>query len=344
VIYDVEFNSSVAYQASEVVDLAMIAEAQGFGAFWEGEANNMDPIVLLSAIAARTTTLGLGTAVYHVWGRSPATLAIQAATLNDLSGGRLLLGLGASNPRIAAWHGAEFGHPLGRVREYVDIVRGLQSGEKEQLHGTYYSSTDFKLAWKPRHPEIQMFIAALRPKMVRLAGEISRGVVVNMASPAVVRDLVEGVRAGAEQAGKDPDAAEVVVKVRCTIHPDLAVAREPLKKVLTFYSLARYYDRMIAEIGFEKEIAAIHEAYASGGFAAARAAVPDSMLDGLPLIPARSTGEVIERLQPYIEAGATRLVVTYVPATDDLLGEVRSFLLERGWGSAAAAVPSAASA
>src|SRR3954454_24825491 len=95
-IYDVEFNSSTQYPAPAVVELAEMAEAHGFAAFWEGEANNMDPMVLVSAIASPPRTLHLGRAIYHVFGRSPVTLAIQAATLNDLSGGRFLLGLGPS--------------------------------------------------------------------------------------------------------------------------------------------------------------------------------------------------------------------------------------------------------
>ncbi|MGH7836107.1 MAG: LLM class flavin-dependent oxidoreductase, partial [Candidatus Binatia bacterium] len=122
-IYDVEFNSAAHYPAGGVMELVEMAEGAGFGAYWKGESNSTDPLVLLSGAASRTTTIKLGTAIYHIYGRSPVTLGIQAATLQDLSGGRLLLGLGVANKSIAAWHGGLFDRPLRRAREYIDIVR-----------------------------------------------------------------------------------------------------------------------------------------------------------------------------------------------------------------------------
>src|SRR5919109_1591631 len=168
--FDVEFNSGAFYPAAGTVELAEIAEERGFGAVWKGESNSTDPIVLLSAMAARTTTLRLGTAIYHVFGRSPVTLGIQAATLNDLSGGRFLLGLGPSNPRIASWHGAAFDRPLRRMREYIAIVQGVERGERVESHGETYSTSGFKLSWRPRYPASPLYLAALGPQMLRLAG------------------------------------------------------------------------------------------------------------------------------------------------------------------------------
>ena len=107
-IYDVEINSAAHYPAADVPGLIELAEQVGFGAFWKGESNSTDPIVMLSAVASRTRKIKLGTAIYHIYGRSPVTLGIQAATLQDLSGGRLLLGLGVAHKSIAAWHGGVF--------------------------------------------------------------------------------------------------------------------------------------------------------------------------------------------------------------------------------------------
>ena len=116
-IYDIEINSAAHYPAAGVIDLVEIAEGVGFGAFWKGESNSTDPLVLLSGAASRTRTIKLGTAIYHIYGRSPVTLGIQSATLQDLSNGRLLLGLGVANKSIAAWHGGIFDRPLKRARE-----------------------------------------------------------------------------------------------------------------------------------------------------------------------------------------------------------------------------------
>src|SRR6187401_1206064 len=112
--YDVEFDSSAFYPAAATVELAQLAEDRGFEGVWKGESNSTDPLVLLSAMAARTSRIKLGTAIYHIYGRSPVTLGIQAATLNDLSDGRVILGLGVANKTIAGWHGGTFDRPIRR--------------------------------------------------------------------------------------------------------------------------------------------------------------------------------------------------------------------------------------
>ena len=325
-IYDVEFNSSTQYPAPSVVELAELAEARGFTAFWEGEANNMDPMVLLSAIAARTRTLQLGTAIYHVFGRSPVTLGIQAATLNDLSGGRFLLGLGPSNPRIASWHGAAFDRPIRRMREYVEIVQGVERGEKVDYHGETYSTRGFRLSWRPRYPASPLYLAALGPQMLRLAGQIARGVIVNMADPPQLRKLIAGIREGAEAAGRDPSEVEIVAKVRCALNHDRDAAKVPLRKVLTFYSLADFYRRMLADMGWGAEIEAIYAAYQQGGFNAGMAQVTDRMLAELPMVAAASVDEIRDRVRPYEEAGATRIIMAPVPCTTDVVPEIKAFV------------------
>src|SRR5256712_12539860 len=134
-IYDIEINSAAHYPAAGVIELVELAEKVGFGAFWKGESNSTDPMVLLSAAASRTKTIKLGTAIYHIYGRSPVTLGIQAATLNDLSDGRLLLGLGVANQPIASWHAGTFDKPIRRIREYSDIVRKVATGERVEYQG-----------------------------------------------------------------------------------------------------------------------------------------------------------------------------------------------------------------
>src|SRR5918992_4647320 len=127
-LYDVEINSAAHYPAADVPGLIELAEQAGFRAFWKGESNSTDPLGMLSAVASRTKTIQLGTAIYHIYGRSPVTLGIQSATLQDLSGGRLLLGLGVGNKAIAAWHGGTVDRPLRRAQEYIDIVRKTARG------------------------------------------------------------------------------------------------------------------------------------------------------------------------------------------------------------------------
>src|SRR4026207_2553984 len=139
-IFDVEINSASPFPAAGVPGLVELAEQVGFGAFWKGESNSTDPFVMLSAVASRTKKIKLGTAIYHIYGRSAVTLGIQSATLQDLSGGRLLLGLGVANKTIASCHGGAFGRPLRRAKEYIEIVRKTAAGERMEYQGEIYST------------------------------------------------------------------------------------------------------------------------------------------------------------------------------------------------------------
>src|SRR5882762_3123523 len=307
--YDIELNSASHYPVRGIVDLSPMIEQAGFGAFWKGESNSTDPFVLISAIAARTDKLKLGTAIYHIYGRSAVTLGIQSATIQDLSGGRLLLGLGVANKTIAAWHGGVFDRPLRRAREYIDIVKQTASGERVEYEGEIYNTGKrFQLSWKPAHPKFPVYLAGLGPQMTKLVGKISDGVFINMATPATIRDIAAPVREGAKEAGRDPGSVEIIAKVRVSLNPDRKIARSKLRQVLTFYNIADHYRDMLIASGFEAEVSAVQEAFKQGGFKAAQEQITDAYMDKLPVIPGTSIGEIKERLKPFEEAGATRLV------------------------------------
>ena len=326
-IYDTEFNSAAQVPAKICADAAELAEERGFGGVWKGESNSRDPLVLLTAYAARTSRLELGTAIYHMYGRSPVTLGIQAATLNEYADGRLLLGLGVANGTIAAWHGDTYERPLRRIREYVEVVRATYSGERVEYEGDFHSSTKgFKLAFEPPPYPLRIMLAALGPQMARLAGKISDGVVINMASPARVREIVEWCHDGARAAGRDPADFQVVAKLRVALNPDAAFAKQSLKKVLTFYALQNGYSQMLRDMGFTEDVERIRDAYARDGFRAARDQVSDDLFAGVPMFAGSTLDGLAERLDAYREAGVTRMIVAPVPTGDDVWGELRSFV------------------
>jgi len=332
VIYDIELNSAAHYPVRGVVELSPLIEQAGFGAFWKGESNSTDPFVMISGIAARTSKLKLGTAIYHIYGRSAVTLGIQSATLQDLSGGRLLLGLGVANKTIAAWHGGVFDRPLRRAKEYIEIVRKTAAGERVEYAGEIYNTGQrFQLSWKPSHPAFPVYLAGLGPQMTKLVGQISDGVFINMATPAKIRDIAERVRAGAVEAGRDPSKIDIIAKVRCSLNPDRQRARSRLRQVLTFYNIADHYKDMLRASGFEAEVDAVQEAFKAGGFKAASQQITDAYMDKLPVIPATSIKEIKERLQPFVEAGVTRLIVPYVPVTEPVIEDARKFV--EAWGN-----------
>jgi alkanesulfonate monooxygenase SsuD/methylene tetrahydromethanopterin reductase-like flavin-dependent oxidoreductase (luciferase family) len=323
---DIEFNSGAQLPMDAIPELARLAEAHGFDCAWGGEANNKDPTVMLSAIAAVTSRLKVGSAVYHILGRTPATLALQAVGLDELSGGRFLLGIGSSNPTIAKWHGQILDHPLDRVEEYIGIVRAAIGGEKLNVHGKYFTAENFKMAFKPSGRQIPVYLAAFGPKMSRLAGKIADGVLINMANPNEIRRIAQEVKAGAAQTGKEPANMEIICKIRCSIAQSYATAREALSHALTYYALADYYRDLLGRMGFAAEVESMRAAWKSGGFHAARNLVTDEMFGSLPLVAATSAAEVVEQIKPYVEAGATRIILPYVAASNDVTDEIENFI------------------
>ncbi len=323
---DIEFNSGAQLPMDAIPELARSAETHGFDCAWGGEANNKDPTVMLSAIAAVTTRLKVGSAIYHILGRTPATLALQAAGLDELSGGRFLLGIGSSNPTIAKWHGQSLDRPLARVHEYIEITRAAMRGEKLNFQGEFFSAHNFKMAFKPSGRSVPIYLAAFGPKMTRLAGRISDGVLINMANPAEICRIREEVCSGALEAGKDPSKMEIICKIRCSIAPKYDVAREALSHALTYYALADYYRDLLGRMGFAEDVEAMRSAWRAGGFHAARKLVTDRMFSSLPLVAATSAPEVVEQIKPYIDAGATRIILPYVAASEDIVGEMKNFI------------------
>lgn len=323
---DIEFNSGAQLPMDAIPELARLAEQHGFGCAWGGEANNKDPTVMLSAVAAVTSRMQIGSAVYHILGRTPATLALQAVGLDELSRGRFLLGVGSSNPTIARWHGLTMDHPLGRIQEYLEIVRRAIRGEKLDFDGQYFSSHAFKMAFKPGKNPIPVYLAAFGPQMTKLAGRITDGVLINMANPAEIRRIADAVCEGAKEAGKDPATMEIICKIRCSIAATYSAARDALSHALTYYALADYYRDLLGRMGFQAEVEAMRAAWKSGGFHEARKLITDKLFNSLPMAAATSAEEVVAQIEPYRKAGATRVILPYVAASDDVVGELKSFI------------------
>ena len=239
--------------------------------------------------------------------------------------------MGVANKSIAGWHGGVFDRPLRRAREYIEIVRKVAAGERVEYEGEIYQTGKrFQLSWKPSYPNVPIYLAGLGPQMTKLVGKISDGVFINMATPAKVKEIAERVREGAREAGRDPSKIEIIAKSRVSLNPDRALARSKLRQVLTFYNIADHYSDMLRGMGFEKEVSAIHEAFQKGGFKAAMGALTDEYMDKLPVCPATSVNEIKEKVAAFAEAGATRLVIPYVPVTEPVVEDARRFL--EAWG------------
>jgi F420-dependent oxidoreductase-like protein len=304
----------------ELIELACEAERLGYDSAWTAEAWGTDAVTVLAWLAARTTTLKLGTGIMQIPARTPAMTAMTAATLDLMSGGRFLLGLGTSGPQVVeGWHGQPFGKPLTRTREYVEIVRAAIRRELVEHAGEHYEipfvrdgatglGKPLKLMLRPIRDEIPIYLAAIGPKNVALAVEIADGWLPIWVSPERFRDVFGPALASARE-GFDVAAFSVPV----VVGDDLQAARDAVKPHLALYVGGmgsrgqNYYNALVARYGYEAEASTIQELYLAGKKLEAIAAVPDALVDEVALVGTRE--RIADRLGAWRESGVTTLVV-----------------------------------
>ncbi len=303
----------------ELIELAQEAERLGYDSAWAAESWGTDAVTVLAWLGATTTTLKLGAGIMQIPARTPAMTAMTAATLDLMSGGRFLLGLGTSGPQVVeGWHGQSFGKPVGRTREYVDVVRAAIRRELVEHHGDHYeipySGEDatglgkpLKLMMRPLRDRIPIYLAAIGPRNVALAVEIADGWLPVWVSPERLREI-HGDALAAAKPGFDVAAFAVPV----AISDDLQAARDFVKPHLALYVGGmgargrNFYNDLVARYGYEHEAKEIQELYLGGKKMEAIAAVPDALVDEVALVgpPAR----VAERLEAWRASGVTTLI------------------------------------
>jgi F420-dependent oxidoreductase-like protein len=300
----------------EPIALAREAERLGYDSAWAAEAWGTDAVTVLAWLAATTTTIKVGSAIMQIPARTPANTAMTAATLDLLSGGRFLLGLGTSGPQVVeGWHGRPWGKPLTRTREYVEIVRAILRREALEYHGDEYNvpyagdgatglGKPLKLLARPLRADIPIYLAALSPKNVRLAFDIADGWLPIFFSPERARTAF-----GFEPRG----GFDIAPTVNVVLSDDLDAARDALRPLLALYiggmgaRGANFYNALFRRYGYEAEAERIQELYLDGKQREAIAAVPDGLVDDVALVGPRE--RIAERLDAWRESGATTLLV-----------------------------------
>lgn len=224
---------------NRAIDRVRLAESLGFHSVFATHIAGRESLTVLTAYALATERIRVGTGVVPIYTRTPATMAQTAATIDELSGGRLSLGLGISHRAVVeGWHNQSIDHPVPEMREYVRIVRAILRGEDPPAGEKW--STSFHLAGVDPRPELRIFLAALSPAMLQLAGEIGDGVMLWLCNPNYVRDVVvPAVRAGRERAGKGLEEFEIVAAVPAALTDDGAAAYDAMRYELLIYSASR---------------------------------------------------------------------------------------------------------
>jgi len=315
--------------AGQQIELVREAESAGFDSVWAAEAYGSDAATVLAWLAAQTETIKLGSAIFQMPARSPAMTAMTAATLDNLSDGRVIIGLGSSGPQVAeGWHGQRFPKQLKRTREYVEILRKALARERLEYDGEIYTlplpdgpGKALKLTIAPVQERIPIYIAAIGPKNTRLAGEIADGWIPLFFSPEHVGEAKELLEEGASRAGRDLDGFQISPSVQIRIDDDIERARDAMRPFLALYVGGmgsrdqNFYNALVRRYGFEAAADEVQELYLEGKKEEAAAALPDELVDMTTLVGPRDV--VAERLQVYRDAGVGTLIVTPVAFEPD---------------------------
>jgi F420-dependent oxidoreductase-like protein len=302
----------------ELIDLAQEAEGLGYDSAWAAEAWGTDAVTVLAWLAAKTTTLKIGSGIMQIPGRSPANTAMTAATLDLLSGGRFLLGLGTSGPQVVeGWHGQAWGKPLTKTREYIEIVRTILRRDTLEHHGEHYDipytgpgatglGKPLKLMARPLRSEIPIYLASISTKSVDLAFEIADGWMPIFFLPEQAREVFP--------IGSARDGFDILPSVPAILIDDVQAGRDALKQYYALYIGGmgargkHFYNDLVARYGYEAEAKQIQDLFLDGKQRDAAALVPDQFVDQAALVGPKE--RIAERIDASRESGATTLLVS----------------------------------
>jgi F420-dependent oxidoreductase-like protein len=313
------------------------AERLGYDSVWAAEAYGSDAATVLAWLAAGTETIKLGSAIFQMPGRTPAMTAMTAATIDELSGGRMILGIGSSGPQVAeGWHGQRFGRQLQRTREYVTVVRKALARERLEFKGETLElplpdgpGKALKLMITPVQDRIPIYLAAIGPKNTALAGEVADGWIPTFFSPEHVDEFRERLQEGADRAGRSLDGFDIAPTVQSYISEDREMARNLMRPVLALYiggmgsRKQNFYNNLVQRYGFEAAAAEVQDLYLEGKKEEAGEAIPDALIDSICLCGPRDV--VRDRLQAFRDAGVGTLMVSPMAFTaDDRVEQLRA--------------------
>jgi F420-dependent oxidoreductase-like protein len=305
------------------------AERLGYDSVWAAEAYGSDTATVLAWLAGQTSTIRLGSGIFQMPGRSPAMTAMTAATIDQLSDGRMILGIGSSGPQVAeGWHGQRFARQLQRTREYVAVVRMALSRERLEFHGETLDlplpdgpGKALKLTISPVQERIPIYLAAIGPKNTALAGEIADGWIPTLFSPEHVSELRPLLEEGAERAGRTLEDFDIAPTVNVFVTDDLAAGRDAMRPFIALYvggmgsRKQNFYNQVVQRYGFEEAAAKIQDLYLDGKRDEAMAAIPDELIDTVSICG--PPDQVRERLAVYRDAGVGTLGITPTAFTRD---------------------------
>jgi F420-dependent oxidoreductase-like protein len=308
--------------AEEQMRIVQEAERLGYDSVWTAEAYGSDAATVLAWLANGTERIALGSAIFQMPGRSAAMTAMTAATIDQLSGGRMRLGIGASGPQVSeGWHGVRFGRQLQRTREYVEVVRMALARDRVEYHGETIElplpdgpGKALKLTISTVQERIPIYLAAIGPKNTALAGEIADGWIPTLFSPEHVAEFRPLLEEGAGRAGRSLDGFDIAPTVNVFVTDDLEAARDAMRPYVALYvggmgsRKQNFYNNLVQRYGFEDAAREVQDLYLEGKKDEAGAALPGDLIDKVSLCGPEDV--VRERLAVFRDAGVGTLMVS----------------------------------
>jgi len=293
---------------NQVIDCSKKLNRVKSDVIWIPETWGMEDFSMLSLISQKNNTAKIGSSIINIYSRSPSQIAMGAVTVDTISNGRLILGLGSSSkPIVEQFHGEKFVKPVQRMKEYVEIIRLILSGKKINYSGDIFSLENFSLLIKPPRDNIPIYLAAINQKMVNLAWEIGDGVIFYLRPKTEIKSTLERM-----QKQKKIDST---LQIITCIHNDSEKAIERAKKTLAFYiSVGEIYRKFLADNGYKKDIKNIHDEYQKTGLKNNFTIVSDKMVKDLCICG--TVNECQQQLKQFQETGIDLPIIQFNPIGD----------------------------
>ena len=306
---------------AEMVECARFAETKGFAATWVAEGHRGDVFPLLSALAMSTSKIRLGAGILPVLVRSPWVVAMGAAVVDEISGGRFMLGLGAGHKSVIEdRHGFTYDRPTQKMREVTEIVRRALTGGVVDFDGEAFSIKSAQLSLRPVRPDVPIYITAIGPRVLELAGEVADGVFLIFPTERSIRSALDSVRDGAKRSQRDPEKIDLIAYVFTCVAANRDAAVESSRRTIAYFSRLPHYSSLFTQEGFAREVSALKEAWQSNDAQRAMRAVSDEMV--LTLSAAGTADDVAARISALLKAGLKQAVLFPLAVDGDASGAI----------------------
>ena len=313
-------NASRETSDEDLIALAKQADNLGYHSFWTGESWGRDAFTVLTMVACHTENLRLGTGIVTTYSRTPALIAQTIASLDILSNGRAILGLGSSGKVVVeGWHGVPFDSPLARTREYIEIIRKALSGSRVDHHGKFYQMERFRMISPPVQKKLPIYIASLGQKNLELVGEHADGCLPVWVNRERFPELRERIGIGTAKSGRSASDVTIAPYIFCYTADgpeDLAHGEQLLRAHLAYYvgGMGTFYFDSVSRAGFGAEAQAIKEAWATGNREQAAGSVSDRMLQSIVVLG--NAQQCRDQISGFRKSGADLPIVNFPHGTD----------------------------